>query len=186
MTIAIRHRSILLLCAIGVLCSPPSVAGQVGLSLGGEYGFGAIARVGTDAQGIEVGAGFTPVLVFGREQLFINGESVLDEVFFDAFFPATVGAKVNFRVRGSEDGTRRTAVEFGVSYNELIELGFGGGVEGRISDRVLVSGGLMFYSKAADQLADKISEVRGLPVDEFELAFLVNYQPYVSFSILLF
>ncbi len=136
-------------CALLALGAPIPLSGQVGLTGGGEYGFGAAIRVGSPIVKLEAGVGFAPVLVFGTEQVSINGAIVSDDIFFEAFFPTAVGAKLNLRVRGDEDDVRRTGLEFGAVYNDLIKLGLGGGIDSRVSERIVVSGGLSTIRRPA-------------------------------------
>ena len=173
------------LCGLSLIGSPSPAAGQVGLTGGTEYGFGVVGRVGTSPVLLEVGGGITPVLVLGTQQVQFNGVVVSDEVFFEAFFPAAIGAKLSLRISGSDDGVTSTALEFGATYNSLLRLGVGGGFDARVSNRVVFSGGLMYYSEAGERLGEKVSEVRGFPAS-LDLGPLVQFQPYVGLSLLLF
>lgn len=174
------------LCGLSLIGSPPPAAGQVGLTGGTEYGFGVVGRVGISPVLLEVGGGITPVLVLGTQQVQFNGVVVSDEVFFEAFFPAAIGAKLSLRIGGSDDGVTRTALEFGATYNSLLRLGVGGGFDARVSERVVLSAGLMYYSEGGERLGEEVSEARGLPPNLLDLGPLVQFRPYVGLSLLLF
>ena len=174
------------LCGLSLIGSPPPAAGQVGLAGGTEYGFGVVAQVGTPQVMLEVGGGIAPVLVVGSEQVQFGGSVVSETVFLEVFFPATIGAKLSLRISGSDDGVTRTALEFGANYNSLLQVGVGGGFGARVSERVVLSGGLMYYPEAGERLGAKVSEVRGFPVSRIDLGPLAGFQPYIGLSLLLF
>ena len=175
-----------LLLVLPLVVSPSRAAGQLGLAGGTEYGFGLAGRVGTSAILLEVGGGIAPIILLGTEQIQVGGSVVSEEVFFEAFFPAVVGAKLSLRLGGSDDGVSRTAVEFGATYNSLLKLGVGGGIDAKISERVVFSVGLMYYSEAGERLGEKLSEVRSFPVSGLDLGPIVQYQPYFGVLLLLF
>lgn len=181
-----RGRILTALVLVSVASPSPALGQSFGVVAGNEYGFGATARIGPSAALMEVGAGFAPLLVFGTEQVRFNGTVIQDDVFLEIFIPVAVGAKMSLRLKGSEDDKGRVGLKTGVTYNSLMRFGFGGGMDFGISENAVIAAGLMYYPEADDELAKKISEERGYPPDAFDLSFLVEFQFFVSVSLLLF
>ena len=102
----------------------------------------------------------------------------------ESFLLRAVGAKLNLSGSG-QDEDNRFGIKFGLSYNTLIGVGFGGGVDYRVSKTpiVLLGGGLMFYPDARDKLLIRINEDEGRHYTDFN-APLASVQPFVSLSIL--
>ncbi len=167
--------------AASLLFAPFPLAAQVAIGpvIGTEYGFGALVRAGSPRFQLEVGAGFTPVLVFVQA---IGGGSSI----FRVYFPGTVGAKASFPVRVPEGGTQ-VNVEAGATYSNLLRAGFGGGINARLAkSRLLVSGGVMIYPDAKDRLRNRINRDENLNLSDSEFqAPLTFWQPYLSLAILL-
>lgn len=44
----------------------------------------------------------------------------------------------------------------------------------------------MYYSEGGERLGEKMSEVRGFPASSLDLGPLVQFQPYIGLSLLLF
>ena len=148
---------------------------EVGLTGGTEYGFGAIATTGSRAVQFEAGVGLAPVIFVATV---IGGESI-----FKVYFPVAVGAKVSFAINKPGDGNRR-AIKVGATYNSLLKVGVGGGLDFRMSDRLKVSGGVMIYPKAKERLIQQVNKDDGsnYDVDAFS-APLANVQPFVGFAL---
>lgn len=121
-----KTRFILFFFTIFLLIKASLGYGQVGLTAGTEYGFGLMAQVGTDAAKLEIGGGLAPLL-FSADVTF--GDNI-----FKIYFPGTIGVKLSIRTRGSEE-ENRLGIKFGLSYNTLIKIGFGGGIDYQISKK---------------------------------------------------
>lgn len=147
-------------------------ASQVGFTGGTEYGFGAYGRLDR-ALGVEAGVGFAPLLVLN---LTVSEDSKL-------YFPLAVGAKLTIPV--SKPGSPTPiGVKFGVTHNDILKTGFGGGLTARVRDRLVIGGGLMYYPQAQDGLTDKINEDSGSSYTEVVGATFA-IQPFISVSVLL-
>lgn len=164
------------------IAGPERAAAQIGVAIGSEYGLGLVGRVGNTDAIVEVGGGIAPVWVFGLEQTRFGGS---DEAFFEAFFAGAAGAKASLPISRSDEGINRLGIELGATYNTLIELGAGIGIDARVSERIVLSGGVMYYFEAEDRLAEEVSERRNAPASSLDLGPLVGYQPYVGLVILL-
>jgi hypothetical protein len=166
--------------AVGVLlcivAATPAAEGQVGLTAGTEYGFGAYARVGTPQVAVELGAGLAPFL-------FIGSDSYDDYV--KLWFPVAAGAKLSIAVSKPDDPDR-FGVKFGVTYNGILKTGFGGGVDYRVgrSPDVILAGGLMVFPDAAQGIVDRFNEDEGTSYTKDNMTIsLGEVQPFLSISI---
>lgn len=162
-----------LVCAAVWLILPMSrAASQVGFTGGTEYGFGAYGRL-DQALGVEAGVGFAPLLVLN---LTVSEDSKL-------YFPVAVGAKLTIPI--SKPGSPTPiGVKFGVTHNDILKTGFGGGITARVRERLVIGGGIMYYPQAQEGLTDKINEDSGSSYTEVVGASFA-IQPFVSVSVLL-
>lgn len=167
---------------IGVIFLHLSLAsfakGQAGLTFGTEYGIGFVAQVGSHATKLEIGGGVVPFLFFAT--------STFGDDITKIYFPGTIGAKLSFGTKKSDD-ENRLGIKLGVSYNTLIKTGFGGGIDYQVAKdpKLVIGGGVMIYPDAKDELRARINEDEGTNyTDEEFSAPLASFQPFVSFSIL--
>lgn len=146
---------------------------NVGLSAGTEYGFGLIATTGTRAMQLEAAGGLAPVLFAATDYA--------GEFIFRAYFPGAVGGKVSFAI--NKEGPRR-AIKVGATYNTLIKLGVGGGLDVWLNDRVKVAAGIMVYPQAKKAIVERLNKDEGTnyTLDNFESTAIANMQPFVAFS----
>jgi len=167
------------LIAAAALCVPSPMQAQaaIGPVAGTEYGFGALARVGSSRLQLELGAGIAPVIAY---VMVIGGSDI-----FRVYLPATVGAKVSFGLRGAEQGGGLQA-EVGGNYNGILGVGVGGGINyRRARSRLLVSGGMMIDPQAKDRLRSRINADEGINISDTDFQSALTFlQPYVSVAIM--
>jgi len=159
---------------------------QIGINLGTEYGFGVITQTGSEAIKLELGGGISPLLVAWSITSSGFGYTS-DEVKIKLYFPGVVGAKLNIKLSG-EEKENRLGLKLGMSYNTILKTGYGGGVSYDMIGRkntIVISGGIMLYPKADDELLARLNEEEGTSFTKNEAtAFLLDIQPFVSLSIL--
>lgn len=169
--------SVVLMCL--VLSGSAFSQMNFGFTLGNEYGFGLIARVGTPSVMLEAGGGIAPSFILWN----INYGS---DVYFKFYFPFTAGAKVCFGLGGfSEDDI--AYLKLGASYNSIMKMGFGGGADYTFGEktRYVVSTGIMYFPKSYDELLSRLNEEEGKNYAKDDTtSFLAQFQPFVAFSIL--
>ncbi len=170
-------QSLSALVAISLLLSSPTY-GQAGLTGGTEYGFGIIVRGGSRSAQLEVAGGLAPLLVFVSTNF---GDDILK-----VYFPVSVGAKLSFGLSGPE-AENRFGVKLGATYNSLMKMGFGGGVDYQLSKKpnVFLGAGLMIFPQAEDKVRIRINEDDGTSFTSSEFsAPLLIAQFAISLSIL--
>jgi hypothetical protein len=168
-----------ILCtALFLLLSTSVVHSQVGFTAGTEYGIGLVTRIGPAPAKIEIGGGLAPLFVF----VDVTYGSDITKL----YFPATIGAKLSFRVTDTT-AENRLGIKLGANYNTLLGGGFGGGVDFEFNkDPVIVlGGGLMVFPEAEGKIRVRINEDEHTHYSESEFsAPLAIFQPFVSISIL--
>lgn len=173
----------LLVSGILILLSSFSFAnGQVGFTVGTEYGIGIIAQVGSPATKVEIGGGLAPLFLYWDVNVMF-GE---DKDYLKLYFPVTIGAKLNIGL-SKPDEKNRLGLKLGASYNTIMKTGFGGGVDYSIVNKpykIIIASGFMIYPKAYDELLNRLNEEEGTSYTKEDVsAALVNFQPFVSVSI---
>ncbi len=171
-----------ILIFIILICSSSYVHSQIGLTLGNEYGVGAIGQVGTHQVKLEAGAGFLPLLVYWQ----ITGFGVSDETYLKFYFPFHFGANINIGLSKPED-KNRLGLKLGAHQDAIMKTGFGGGVDYVVSaekNTIVISGGLLVYPKAYDELLERLrdEENKDFSKDDISATF-INIRPFVSISI---
>lgn len=176
------NTKIILLVTLLFLGPISSANGQIGITAGTEYGFGGIAQVGSHTAKLEIGGGLVPLFVFWQ----IHGPFV-EKNYFKLYFPGVVGAKLSVALT-KPDRKDRLGVKLGASYNTIMKVGFGGGVDYSIakkSHRIVISAGFMIYPDAYDELLDRFNEEEETSYTKEDVsAALMSFQPFVSVSLL--
>jgi hypothetical protein len=167
----------LLMLVLMILSCASVATGQVGLTVGTEYGIGLTAQLGPHATKLELGGGILPYFFFATVTF---GDDITK-----LFFPGTIGAKLSFSTKKSAE-ENRVGIKLGASYNTLLKAGFGGGVDFQAAEnpKIVISGGAMIYPKAKEEIVRKINEDDGTNYakDDFS-APLASFQPFVNISI---
>lgn len=164
-----------------VLCNavcPQVVNAQIGITGGTEYGIGGIVRAGSHQTTAEFGGGIVPFFFY---LTVIGGNDVAK-----LYFPLSAGAKLSFALTDEKD-PHRAGLKLGASYNSLIGIGFGGGLDYKISkkDPVFVAACMMVYPSAKQLLVDRLNEDDGSHYKESEVEMpLAGFQIVVSVSYL--
>ena len=124
---------------------------QIGVTAGTEYGIGGIARAGSHNVTVELGGGFAPFFFY----LSVIGSRDISHL----YFPGVVGAKLSFALTDEQD-PHRAGLKFGATYNSLIGIGFGGGLDYKVSkkDPVYIAACLMIHPSAKQLLVDRLNE----------------------------
>jgi hypothetical protein len=153
---------------------------QAGIVLGNEYGFGLGARYGNRDIYMEFGGGLLPIVAFWQ----VGGSSFSDDTYLKFYLSGVAGAKVSLAL--NKHYKKRMGLKLGVSYNELIKLGFGGGIDyhASLDPVIVIAGGIMYYPEAYDILFERLQddEDRRFVKDDLS-ATLLNIMPFVSVSI---
>ena len=157
---------------------------QVGINLGNEYGMGLMIQAGSPAVKIEIGGGLMPLFVYWQiEDIFGSN----DQDYFKLYLSGNVGAKLNFALKEPEKD--RMGLKFGASYDTIMKMGFGGGLDYNVSQKpknIVISGGVMYYPEAYDVLLDRLNEEENTDYSKDDLsATIVNLRPFVSLTIYL-
>jgi len=170
-------KRLLFMLVLIILSGATVVNGQVGFTVGTEYGIGLIAQLGPPATKLELGGGVVPFFFFATATF---GDDITK-----FYFPGTIGAKLSLSTKKSAE-ENRVGIKLGASYNTLLKAGFGGGVDFQVADKpkIVISGGAMIYPKAKEEIVRKINEDDGTnySADEFS-APLASFQPFVNLSI---
>ena len=155
---------------------PSILFAQVGFTAGNDYGIGLIGQVGTYGAKLEVGGGVTPIFFYCQ----VIGGSDITEF----WFPFCAGAKINIALSDVKD-PNRLALKFGVNYNQILKIGFGGGVDYTIATApsIILSGGIQYYPDAKQGCIDKLNEGRTSKYTDITVS-LVEFHPFVSISVL--
>ena len=155
---------------------------QVGLALGNEYGFGLMAQLGSPAARLELGGGLTPLVVYWQTQTIFGGN---DDDYLKFYLSGTFGAKLNVALKNPQK--KRLGLKFGVSYNTMVKMGFGGGVDYNIAlkpKNIVISGGFMYYPNAYDELLNRLNEEEDTDFSKDDVyAALMNFMPFVGLTI---
>ncbi len=159
-----------------ILFLPCALHAQAGFTAGNDYGIGVIGQIGSYGTKLELGGGVTPIFFFAS----VAGGSDITEL----WFPFCAGAKLNIALSDSKD-PNRLAVKFGVNYNQILRLGFGGGVDYTVanSPSIILAGGIQYYPDAKQGCLDKVNEGRSSKFRDMTIT-LVEIHPYVSISVL--
>ena len=159
---------------------------QIGINLGTEYGLGAIVQAGTEEIKLEAGGGLNPLVVvwsITRSGYRISSSS---ETIVKLYFPGIIGIKLNLKLSG-EKNKNRLGLKFGISYNTILKTGFGGGLAYDIKgmkNTITITGGMMIFSKADDELLVRLNKEEGTFYTNNEVsAVLLTIQPYIGFSV---
>ena len=155
---------------------------QIGLNLGTEYGFGLMIQAGSPAVKVEIGGGLTPLFVYWQiEDIFGSN----DQDYYKLYLSGTVGAKLNLALKNPNKD--RLGLKFGASYDTIMKMGFGGGLDYRISKKpknIVISGGVMIYPDAYDELLDRLNEEENTDYSKDDLySALVSLRPFVSLTL---
>ena len=155
---------------------------QVGLALGNEYGFGIITQFGPPSAKIELGGGLTPLVVYWQNQTISGGH---DEDYLKLYLTGTFGAKINLALKNPQKN--RLGLKLGVSYNTMVKVGFGRGIDYNIAMKpknIVISGGFMIYPKAYDELLNRLNEEEDTDYSKDDVyAALINFMPFVGLTI---
>jgi hypothetical protein len=143
------------------------------ITLGTEYGFGGLVAAGNRAVRFEIAGGFAPVLFYASGT---SGGDILK-----IYFPAAVGAQVGFALG---DSTNERSLKLGVTYNTLIKLGVGGGLDIRLRPKLRLAVGVMVYREAKELLVARVNkdDATSYSADSFS-APLAGVQPFGSVTI---
>lgn len=165
------------LAALGSFLLISSATAQIGLNAGNDYGLALAAEVGSYKTKLEVGGGLTPILVYWNTDL---------DQYLKLYFSGTIGSKMNIALT-DPDEKNRLGLKFGVSYNTIMKLGFGGGVDYTIAHkpyRLVLAGGGMVYPKAYDKLLWRLNEEEGTSYisDDISAPFM-NFRPFVGITV---
>jgi len=170
----------LLICL--VLLLPIASSAQLGFTLGTEYGVGLRADLGSSQTSLQVGAGFVPFVLIWETSRQSGFGSSSEEINIKFYTPASIGAKLSFKKNPAEDPGIR--FKFGVSYNDLLRWGYGGGVDHVVSERTTVSAGVMFFPDAFDRLLAKVNEEEGTFFDKDDVSMpLSSVQIIAAYTI---
>lgn len=160
---------------------------QIGLNFGTEYGLGVIAQAGSEEIKLEAGGGLNPLLVVWSITKSGFGFGSSSETKIKFYLPGIIGAKLNVKLSGDKN-ENRLGLKLGVSYNTIIKTGFGGGLAYDMigkKNRVIISGGIMVFPKADDELLARLNEDEGIFYNQDDVsAVLLNIQPFIGLSIL--
>jgi hypothetical protein len=165
-----------LFCITFLLFYATALQSQIGCTAGTEYGFGAIGYLGSADIGIEAGSGIAPNFVFASSP----GKDI-----FVLYFPYVLGVKAVINPSTGKD--INYSFKIGVSYNSMIKLGFGGGINLYVSEKpqILLSGGAIIYPKAENELRKRINKDENMNISKNNFsAPLTLFQPFLSLSIL--
>ncbi len=170
-----KHTRTFLLVAFLVL-TPLRLSAQFGLTAGNDYGLGVTGQAGSQVVKFEAGAGFMPVLFFATVT---GGDDI-----FEFWMPFCAGAKLNIALSDAKD-PNRLAVEFGANYNQILRIGFGGGIDYTVSQSpsIILSGGIQIYPDAKKGLLDKVNEGRTYKYSDMTIS-LAEFHPYFGLSLL--
>ena len=176
-----KTATIVFLLLLVVAC--PSFA-QVGISLGTEYGFGLAAQLGNRNVKIELGGGLVPVLVYWRI-IGYGPYGSIDESYLKFYLPGEVGAKLN--ISFSDTDENRLGFKLGASYNRIMKIGFGAGIDyrtGKKAPYLTVAGGFMYFPRAYDELLRRLNDEEQTIYNRDDVsAVLVGFRPYVGLTI---
>ena len=182
-------KKIIYLISIFFILSTSSYSlSKFGFDLGTEYGFGLKGSFGTPKTQFEIGGGLLPIFsYFHVDYIYIGGGSdPSDEDYFDIYLSGSIGAKLNIAINDPEKDNR-LGLKFGVSYNTIVQAGFGGGLDYVVSKKpkhIVISGGVMFYPKAYDELLERLNEKEDTSFTKDDLtASFTNVVPFVSITI---
>jgi len=168
----------LILITIIIIFSVSNIRGQVGFTVGNEYGIGLVAQVGSPKTKLEVGGGLSPLLVFWN--------ITLGDDYIKFYLPFTVGAGVNIALTPSERKDRM-GLKFEANYNTIMKTGFGGGVDYQLLDKpykIVIGGGFLYFPNAYDELLDRLNEEENTYYSKDDVsAVFLNFRPYVNISI---
>lgn len=179
-----------LICVIFIvfISSASYAQSKFGFDLGTEYGFGLKGSFGSPKTQFEVGGGLLPVFsYFHVNYIYIGGGSgPSDEDYFNIYLSGAIGAKINIALNNPEKDNR-LGLKFGASYNTILQAGFGGGVDYVVSKKpknIVISGGVMIYPNAYDELLERLNEKEGTSFTKDDLtATFTNVMPFVSVTI---
>jgi hypothetical protein len=144
------------------------------LAGGTEYGFGLLGFGGGAQTRLEIGAGISP-LWFSP----MIADSVVSNY---VYLPYAIGAKVI--IPFNEFGAGRT-IKVGATYNSLVKLGIGGGIDFPVSPRFRVSGGAMVYPQAQKELVKRFNRDHGTSyADSSIYSPLTRFQPFFGLAYL--
>jgi hypothetical protein len=157
--------------ALSQSSSPPSGFALAG---GSEYGFGLLGMARTGQTRLEIGGGVSPVLF---------SPMIADSIVSNLYLPFAVGAKL--LIPFNEFGQGRS-IKVGATYNTLLRLGIGGGVDFPVSQRFRVSGGAMVYPDAKKALVARFNRDHGTSfADSSFYSPIMTFQPFVGVAYLL-
>lgn len=159
----IMKKSIIVLAVVVFIATCPQIAfTQVGVTVGTEYGFGGIVRIGSYKTTAEFGGGFAPFFFFMNV---IGGNDITK-----LYFPLSGGGKLSFALTDEND-PQRIGLKFGASYNSLIGTGFGGGIDYKVSkkDPIYIAAGIMIYPEAKRLIIERINEDDGTHYTESQV-----------------
>lgn len=159
------------LSAFGQSATPRS---GIALAGGTEYGFGLLGFGGGAGTRLEIGAGVSPVLY---------SPMIADSLVANyLYLPFAAGAKLI--IPFDEFGAGRT-IKVGATYNWLLKLGFGGGIDFPVNPRFRVAGGAMLYPQAEKELAKRYNRDHGTSfADSSFFAPMTTFQPFVGLTYL--
>ena len=181
-----KQGRILWMIAVPVWLIGQTLFAQVGLNLGSEYGMGMIARIGNGPVALEAGAGVN-ILFVGWQIERYNGFGSSKETYLKFYFPGTFGGKLDLKLSG-DPGKDRLGLKFGATYSTVMKTGYGGGISytsPRKSNTLLISGGVMIFPDADDELLQRLNEEENTFFTPNDVsAVLLTVQPFVSISIL--
>ncbi len=176
----------LILIVLSLLGLSSLIKAQIGVNFGTEYGFGIVAQAGSEEIKLEAGGGINPLLVVWRITTIGFGVSS-DDTEIKLYFPGVIGARLNLKLSGEED-ENRLGLKLGINYNTTLRTGYGGGLAYDMigkKNRIVISGGVMVFPKADDELLDRLNEDEGTSFTQDEVsAFLLDIQPFVGLSII--